>query len=294
MSEDIMAKYLLKRLLRRDKLNRLLRERLTEPIHLNILSAFVALFGTFRLKVEFDLVVRHQYAFSLLRAAEFAQVFGISSLTAIEFGVANGAGLLNMCHIAARVTKATGIRFQVFGFDTGAGMPPPRDYRDMPEGFKEGFFPMTDRAKLLKALPPNAQLVLGDIDETTPEFLKTVSRECPIGFVAVDVDYYWSAKSCLKVLAGQPEQYLPMTLVYLDDISVPNSNPWVGELLAINEFNAENKYRKIAPYTLLRGERIFKQTRWIDQIFVMHTLDHEIRNSTAKPKDTFVIDNPYL
>ncbi|MCA1994857.1 MAG: hypothetical protein LDL41_22835 [Coleofasciculus sp. S288] len=286
-------KYLLKKLTRKDKINRILYERLTEPLHLNILSLFVASLGSFSQKVEFDLVLRQQNAFCLLQAAKFAQSIGIESLTAIEFGVASGEGLLNICHLAKNVTQETGVQFHIFGFDTGTGMPAPKDYRDQPEFFKEGYFPMINKEKLLNALPNNAKLIIGDIAETVPQFLSTVTAESPIGFVAVDVDYYSSAKACLNVFLGEPEKYLPMTLVYLDDIGVPSSNPWVGELLAVNEFNAENAYRKIHPYPFLRTQRIFKHTRWIDQIFIMHTLDHE-RRSARKPTKMFVLDNSYL
>jgi hypothetical protein len=115
------------------------------------------------------------------------------------------------------------------------------------------------------------------------------------GFVAVDVDYYWSAKECLNILKGEPSKYLPITLIHLDDIGIPSSNPWVGELLAVNEFNAEHTYRKIHPYTFLRNKRIFKHTRWIDHIFVMHTLDHPRRNvKNEKSIQSQVLSNPYL
>ena len=39
---------------------RIVYERLTEPLHLNALSISVALFGSYRLRVAFDLVLRHQ------------------------------------------------------------------------------------------------------------------------------------------------------------------------------------------------------------------------------------------
>jgi hypothetical protein len=42
-------------------------ERLTEPLHVSLVSAFVAVFGTFRARVTFDLVVRQQFAFPIKR-----------------------------------------------------------------------------------------------------------------------------------------------------------------------------------------------------------------------------------
>lgn len=37
---------------------RIMRERLTEPIHLNFAALLVSVFGGFRSKVDFDLVLR--------------------------------------------------------------------------------------------------------------------------------------------------------------------------------------------------------------------------------------------
>src|SRR5688500_5003246 len=101
---------------------RIARERLAAPLSLNLLSVFVGLFGSFLAKVEFDLVVRMHHAWGLLYAADQARQCGVRELTAIEFGVANGAGLLNMCEIAARVTRETGVGFQIVGFDAGTGL----------------------------------------------------------------------------------------------------------------------------------------------------------------------------
>ncbi|MGA0099875.1 MAG: hypothetical protein ACO3LM_10360 [Steroidobacteraceae bacterium] len=48
-------------------------DRLGEPLHLNVLSVLVRLFGGFRAKVAFDLVERRRYAYPLLKAADEAR-----------------------------------------------------------------------------------------------------------------------------------------------------------------------------------------------------------------------------
>ena len=58
--------YVLRRLMLPGKLRKVFVERLMEPIHLNFLSLFVALFWSHRAKVDFDLIVRQQYAFPIL------------------------------------------------------------------------------------------------------------------------------------------------------------------------------------------------------------------------------------
>jgi hypothetical protein len=284
----------LRRLLQKEKLTSVFVERLTEPLHLNVLAMFVAAFGRYRTKVAFDLVVRQQYAFPILYAADVARRYGYKRLTLVELGVANGAGLLNMCRIAERTSKATGIEFRIVGFDSGKGMPPALDYRDLPEHFQQGDFPMTDLAGLERALPANTDLVIGDVAETAAAFIREMAADAPLGFVAVDVDYYSAAKAALTILTGPAENYLPIVPVYLDDIGVLGSNPWTGELLAISEFNAENPMRKIAPFTLLRSRRIFKNPQWIDRMFAAHIHDHSYRSPTHRRATQRVLGNEYL
>jgi hypothetical protein len=276
------------------RLGRVLYERFPEPLHLNILSIFVALFGNYKMRIACDLVVRQQYAFSLLKTAELALAQGLRSVTVIEFGVAAGAGLVNICEISRNITKLTGVDFEIFGFDSGKGMPPPRDHRDHPEVFSEGSFPLIDRSALIRALPPNAKLILGDIEETLPSFIARLSPTSPVGFVVIDVDYYSSAKECLNVFIGAPDHYLPWTLVYLDDIGFESANPWAGELLAVREFNDENEMRKIHLFTGLRHKRLFKHTSWFDQVYLLHVLDHARRNVSGASREIRVLTNTYL
>jgi hypothetical protein len=284
---------LLRRLLKRKQLRKVFVERATEPIHLNLLSLIVAVFGSYRAKVDFDLIIRQQYAFPILYAADAAIKYGLKSITLIEFGVASGAGILNMCQIAERTRRATGIDFHVFGFDTGKGMPPAIDYRDLPEVFQEGDFPM-DFDKLLRSLPDFARLVIGDIEETIPSFLTSLTSDAPVGFVAIDTDYYSSTKKALRVLNGEASIYLPVLPIYLDDIAVDGSNPWTGELLAVNEFNRESKLRKIAPFSLLRSKRIFKNTQWIDRMYAAHIHDHPLRSPAIRRAKQYILANEYL
>lgn len=287
----VLDGYLLKRLSRPSRRNRLLTERLTEPLHLNLASLLVALFGSFRAKVDHDLIVRQQFAFPILHAADKAREQGIDCITLCEFGVANGAGLLNICKIAISVTKLTGVRFEIFGFDKGTGLPAAVDYRDHPEMFQQDDFPM-DIERLRAALPPFAQLVIGDVADTVPEFLSKLQPRAPLEFVSMDLDYYSSTKPALKIFTGDPEKYLPSVLLYLDDTVIETANPWCGELLAVNEFNDENKLRKIAPFPMLRSRRLFKNSRWIDQIYLVHILDHGARAPKFR-RASHVIPNEY-
>jgi hypothetical protein len=285
-----MDKFVLEKLLKPRIWKKILRERLSEPIHLNLIAAGVAIFGSFRSKVDFDLVVRPQHAFGLLQAADWAKGQGISRLSAIEFGVANGAGLLNICEIARKVSEATGVGFDIYGFDTGTGMPPPRDYRDHPEYYSRGDFPMQDPSALRASLPSNATLILGSISETVASFRPA----SPIGFVSLDVDYYFSAVEALQIFSGPPELYLPWVIMYLDDMEFDGHNEYSGELLAVREFARAHALRPITPYNLLRQRRIFQRALWVDHMYMAHVFDHPARSRAIEKQGTIVLENSYL
>ena len=283
----------LKKLKHRQAWKRILYERGTEPLHLNVLSLFVALFGSFRQRVEFDLVIRHYNAFAILKAADQAKLMGLSGLSVIEFGVAAGAGLMNKALLAQKVSAITGIDIKIFGFDTGKGMPPARDYRDHPELYQAGDFP-SDVASLKAMLPGNAELILGDMATSVEQFLRERSSAAhPIGYVDLDVDYYWSSVDALKLLSGDPNHYLPVTILYLDDIHFDAHNPFAGELLAVNEFNQKNQLRKICKPEFLESRRLFRNAEWIKHIFYLHVMDHPQRSATTK-RPQQLLSNPYL
>ena len=122
-----MSSFFLSKLTKPYILKRIFIERLTEPLHLNLISLAVAIAGSTRAKIAFDLITRQHLAFGLLQVADDAREHGIKKVTAVEFGVASGAGLFNMCDIAKRVPTATGVEFAIAGFDSGKGMPPARD-----------------------------------------------------------------------------------------------------------------------------------------------------------------------
>ena len=246
------------------------------------------------MKVAFDLVVREQYAFPILYAASAAKRYGYDCVILVELGVASGSGLLNMCRIAERTTRATGIHFRVIGFDGGKGMPPAIDYRDLPEHFQIGELPDVRFCGPQAGVAIECGAYHRRCRGNRARLARKLTKDMPLGFVAVDVDYYSAAKAAMAILEGAPENYLPLVPVYLDDIGVDGSNPWNGELLAISEFNAENALRKIAPFTLLRSRRIFKHTQWIDRMYAAHIHDHPYRSPKHKRATKRVIANEYL
>jgi len=225
--------------------------------------------------IRHNLFHRGQYAYCMVLAAETALRMGLKSVTAIEFGVWYGAGLLNMCEIADFIEQTLGVSFRVVGFDTGQGLPDVADYRDHPELWASGTLAMPNYDELRAALPANAELIIGDIANTLDGLVATLTRDAPVGFVAVDVDQYHSTLSSLRIFDAAPEKLLPVIPVWVDDsyLSVLQS-VWAGEALAIRDFNERHALRKIEQKIIRTDD--FPRL-WHHCIWFAHIFDHDVR-----------------
>ncbi len=151
--------------------------------------------GDFRTRERYGRVMRPNYAYGMLRAADIAKYFGKKRVTVIEFGVASGHGLLNMASIAPEIEKETGVELRIVGFDTGQGLPSVQGYKDHPEMWNPGDFAMEDRDTLMRKVGDRAEIVWGDIADTVGPFIDSVTQSAPLGYISIDVDIYTATKA---------------------------------------------------------------------------------------------------
>lgn len=216
---------------------------------------------------------RPDWSHPILLSIVQARCLGIEEISLMEFGVANGEGLEELCRVAEAFSERTEISFRVYGFDRG-GLPGPVDYRDHPEIWSQGDYKMKDPDRIRERLPDFCQLIMGDVAETVPPLLETeIFADCPIGFISIDLDFYSSTKDALKIFSGRADLYLPSVQMYFDDTELLiTSSEWTGEGLAIKEFNDENEIRKIE-------KKNIKYNRY----YVAHILDHPVRTGQIIP-----------
>lgn len=255
-----------------------IRQALREPIStrflgLRWLDRRFDLFS-YSTKLELGSIDRPHYGHGLLQAAILAKRLGVPELSAIEFGVAGGNGLLSLEMHAEHVTRETGVRIALYGFDTGAGMPPPQDHRDMPYLWETGYFAMDEAA--LRARLRHAKLFIGRVEDTVAGFCAR-ENPAPIGFVSFDLDYYSSTAAALRIFEAPSEHLLPRVICYFDDMVGDLDwayNRFTGELLAIDEFNAAHDDIKLGQAIGLRhfGNRL--PALWHEQMFVAHLFKH--------------------
>jgi len=243
--------------------------------------------GDFRARERYGLISRPNYVYGMLRAADVAQYFGKQHVTVVEFGVASGAGLMNMIDLAPVIENETGVKFRIVGFDTGSGLPPTDGYKDHPEIWTPGDFTTENRDKLLHELDGRAEMIWGDIHETIDSFTDTLDPSAPLGFISLDVDIYSATTAALRCLTGHAEKYSPAVSMYFDDVGFFFANRWAGELAAIAEFNDVHELRKMDRDRSLPGHRPTRTDGWYERMYVCHILDHAQRQ---KPRTRRELD----
>lgn len=239
--------------------------------------------ASFARKLEFDAFKKPYYAYGVYHAALQAKALGIREISALEFGVFRGKGLMQLEAIADGVKAETGVHVRVFGFGMAVGMPKPLDERDLPYVWTTGLFRMP--VKQIREQLRHAELVLGDVADTVPTFIHKFNPP-PVGFVSIDVDYYSSTVSVLKLFDSASQHLLPRVFCYLDDCIGGDHElhcRFAGELLAVDEFNDAHPRRKLAPIFGLRHKRRIPAP-WNDVMYVLHSFDHPHYGTYMNPK----------
>lgn len=229
---------------------------------------------------HYDGVDYPQYAYGVLMTCLQAKALGFDRATVLEFGVASGNGLLALAHAGAEIGRELGVEVTAVGFDTGIGLPASGDLRDLTYWYSHGDYKMDVAALGARLAGRNAELVLGNVAETLPQFLAGFGDRGPIGFCSLDVDYYTSTRDALQVLTGGPSSRLPRILCYFDDIHVGDLayvTPRMGQLAAITEFNQLHPETELAKVTSVRHNRPI-EAPWNDVIYVFQDFGHPLFN----------------
>ncbi len=216
---------------------------------------------------------RPHYTWGVLQGVNLARVLGIKRVSVIEFGVAGGNGLVSLEEIVKVIEPVFGVEVDIYGFDTGTGLPKPKGYRDLPNVYAKSQYVM-DIEKLRKRLR-KSQLILGLVENTIDDFIR--SRPAPVAFIADDLDYYTASMDAFKIFDATQDLLLPRIWCYFDDIMGPTKCDFTGERLAIEDFNAFHEMRKISPiyglpWALPKSH--FEQV-WVRKVFLAHIFDHE-------------------
>lgn len=243
--------------------------------------------------LEFSSAIRHaavdrpDYAHSVRHAALLAQKLGVPAIRVAELGVASGRGLLALQDHAETLTRITGVDIEVWGFDTGEGLPEPDDYRDLPHYFGEGDYTVQDLEELLARLEAQkSQLVLGDAVETVKSWIPDGP---PIGALLFDMDLYSSTSGVLEHLGEGSDHahFLPRVSLTFDDVmpkdreyTLKDYSSYTGEAAAISDFNEQHQKVKVDLDRYLVA--LPEHTVWHDSCYVLHRFEHSLYNTRIR------------
>lgn len=232
--------------------------------------------GSYLFRLNKSAVERAHYGYIVYHGALLAKKLGHNRISVLEFGVAGGNGLLNLEYHAKEVKKILDIEIDIYGFDTGEGLPEPQDYRDLPYHWKSGFFKMDVEA--IERKLEFAKLVFGNIEETARTFFEKYDP-APIAALSHDFDFYSSTAAALKMFEADEKYFLPRVFCYFDDTigyELVPYNDYTGERLAIKEFNDRHETKKLCvPHYLLARQ---VQEEWYRQIFIYNDFAHSDYN----------------
>lgn len=239
--------------------------------------------GGYEFRNRIGALPRPHYAHIIYESARLASRLGVPRISAIEFGVAGGNGLLALEHHADEVEKLFPVTIDIYGFDTGGGLPTPKDYRDLPYHWESGFFEMDTAA--LDAKLNRSKVILGNVAETWHQFLEE-HDPAPIGAVSHDFDFYSSTMDGLMLFDADPKYLMPRIFCYFDDTiggEVELFSDFTGERLAIGDFNKAHEMRKIGVPYYMRVRQALGV--WVNQLWVCHVFDHPRYNDFVSTKN---------
>lgn len=229
--------------------------------------------GSYPVRLALSAVDRPNYGWCTYYAAQEARALGYKAITVVEFGVAGGNGLLNLCKHKQETQRDLGIEVLVVGFDTGTGLPASQDSRDLLYFWPAGSFEM-DRAALEKRLAGQASLVLGNVADTVASWRPR--EDAPIGAIMFDLDFYTSTMAAFGIF--EQSNILPRVWCYFDDIRGYPGNAYtdsIGEREAIKQFNRDPRRElrndHLSPAYVFKG---VPTEQWHEDIYLYHRLGH--------------------
>lgn len=144
-------------------------------------------------RLRFCAIDRPHYGHCLFEAAKLAAQLNYPQISAIEFGCGGGNGLLCAEMHVSEIEKVCPVKFELYGFDSGEGLPAANDYRDFPYYFNPGRFKMD--VDELRSRLKRAKIVIGNIGITCQYFwylcILTISSEITFGYLASVPESCW-------------------------------------------------------------------------------------------------------
>lgn len=249
-----------------------------KPLRLAVLKYLTLKFKKFR----------PHYETILLESVLEAKKIGYKQVSILELGVAGGNGIISLENYKKKIEKLTNVKINIFGFDYGEGLPNTNNKFDLPFFWSSGEYKIN---KEILSKKINSEVFFGDIKDTFKRFIK--SNPAPISTIFFDLDYYTSTINFLNQIPENKNFFCPRVYCYFDDVfsNYHYINEHNGELMAIKEFNNNNKDIKIGKS--LANSSDFRFPVGNDKLFMLHNFTHRdyFKNLNYDKSDLSLNDN---
>jgi len=256
--------------------------------HFRGLPAYVRVERLYRLRA---FRMPHYYL-GVQRALDLSARLGLSKFSILEFGVAEGNGLLclqNILHAVSGSSTFVCKQVRIFGFDTFQGLPDLSDARDGGSVWKKGDYPSDLELLRSKIDPALVTLVPGLFADSIPTVRDQLVAYPPL-FIIVDSDLYTSTISIFDHLF--PSIVPSVSYWYFDDTRLNFYSERVGERLAIAEFNRrpDNPYHFVTDYRA--SEEPIPLFRVLTQLYYCIDDEHYVDQTRLKEDPAILSLNP--
>ena len=119
------------------------------------------------------------YETVLLESCKEAKKLGINKISVLELGVAGGNGIIALEKYKKSIEKHLDVKIDIYGFDTGEGMPPTNLKEDLPFVWKQGIYKV-DKEALSKKI--KSKIFYGDIKILWVILLTQAQIKLPVFF----------------------------------------------------------------------------------------------------------------
>ena len=214
---------------------------------------------------------RPHYETILLESCIEAKKLGYEEVSVLELGVAGGNGIIALEKYKKKIEKYLKLKINIYGFDSGEGLPRPNNIHDLPFAWKKGDYKI-DKKKLESKIR-KSKIFYGDIKNTVDDFLQINPKN--IISIFFDMDFYTSTKDFLNQTFKLEKCFCPRVYCYFDEVFSANHwlNEYLGERLAIKEFNEENEKFKIG--LALDNVTDFKFPLGKGALYILNNFNHK-------------------
>jgi hypothetical protein len=230
---------------------------------------------------------RPHYECILFEACYEAKKLDYKEVSVLELGVAGGNGIIALEKYKTKMEKIFNIKINIYGFDSGNGLPKPLSVLDPTFLWQEGKYKI-DKKKI--ELNTNSKIFFGDIRNTIDDFANYYPKN--IISIFFDLDLYSSTKSFLDQLFKLEKFLCPRVYCFFDNIFNINHylNKFNGELGAINEFNKTSLNMKLA--CSLDNLNDYKFPLAKNMLYILHNFNHKDYNKYINESESDLeIDN---